>query len=154
MNNRVSKGKRESRQIIQVWNDFFFAKKVCKTCDSGTEAVRLHLHATWSWCIFSSLIFLGRLAVGCCFWMTGVSVDSSCSLLVVRCRVSSADCFVWRVYLSMVVANSWLSAVGCRVLIVLIHGCICRWWLSVHCYRVSVVECCLFGLTGTGICRW
>ncbi len=62
------------------------------------------------------LIFLGRLAVGCWFLLTGVSVD-------------------------IVVALSWLSGVGCRVLIDLIDGCICRWRLLVPGCRVSVVEC-------------
>jgi hypothetical protein len=55
--------------------------------------------------------------VGCWCWLSGVSIGGSSLLWLsgVRCRMLTVGCLV---SLSMVVVGSWLSSVGCRVLVV------------------------------------
>jgi hypothetical protein len=70
-------------------------------------------------------------------YSVGISVNGSCSLLVVGCRLSSTDCIDCLVLLSLVVVGSWVSgvAVGCCCWL-LVVGCCCRWLLLVAGCRV------------------
>jgi hypothetical protein len=54
--------------------------------------------------------------------MSVVSVGGSCSLFVVSCRVSAVKCCLLIVgcWMSTVFVSSWLSNVGCRVLVVVL----------------------------------
>jgi hypothetical protein len=122
--------------------------------------------------VYFLLIFLGRLVVGCWFWMTGVSVDRvvvRSRLSGVGCRVVTFDCSmslsvvpVWRRVSVVECSLFWLTVVSvdrsCQFLVV---GCRLS---SAHCFDwqvylsmvvdsswLSGVECSLFWLTGVSV---
>ncbi len=101
-------------QFCDKWGNYFY--KCCPKEGCGlsfkVQEQRLLL-PTWSRCIFFQVVAGLLVLVFECSWQV-VDPLVSCQFFDVVCWVLTADC---RVSLSLIVVCSWLSGVGCWVLI-------------------------------------